>query len=81
MPNEEASGETHSHSEGMLLEVGTPIRVIREPYFGMIGSVTGLPAQLQTVESGAEVRVLEAKLDDGRDVTVPRANVEIIASS
>ena len=65
----------------MILEVGTPIRVIREPYFGLLGKVTGLPATLQTVESGTEVRVLTAKLDDGRDVTVPRANVEIIAAS
>ncbi len=63
------------------LKVGTPIRVIREPYFGLIGAVTGLPAQLVTVDSGTEVRVLRAKLDDGRDVTVPRANVEIIAAS
>ncbi|MDK3156962.1 hypothetical protein QPK87_10275 [Kamptonema cortianum] len=68
------------HQES-ILEVGTPIRVIREPYFGMLGKVTGLPAQLQTVESGAEVRVLEAKLDDGQEVSVPRANVEIIVKS
>jgi hypothetical protein len=34
-----------------------------------------------TVDSGAEVRVLNAKLADGRDVTVPRANVEIIVAS
>ena len=63
------------------LAVGTPIRVIREPYFGQLGAVTGLPAQLQTVDSGARVRVLTAKLEDGQDVTVPRANVEIIVGS
>ncbi|HXH62082.1 MAG TPA: hypothetical protein VNI20_12075 [Fimbriimonadaceae bacterium] len=65
--------------EAMALTIGTPIRVIREPYFGLLGSVTGLPSQTQTVDSGARVRVLTAKLDDGRDVTVPRANVEILA--
>lgn len=69
-----------AHSD-MSLEKGTPIRIIREPYFGRLGSVTELPAQLQTVESGAEVRVLMAKLDDGQEVCVPRANVEIIATS
>jgi hypothetical protein len=72
------SGEPARASGGML-DKGTPIRVIREPYFGCIGSVTELPPELQVVESGTEVRVLKAKLDDGRDVTVPRANVEIIA--
>lgn len=60
------------------LSVGTPIRVIREPYFGELGAVSALPPQLVTVDSGASVRVLEAKLADGRTVTVPRANVEII---
>jgi len=57
---------------------GTPIRIIREPYFGAIGRVLHLPVELQLVETGSYVRVLVAKLDDGREVTVPRANVEII---
>jgi hypothetical protein len=63
----------------LALAPGTPIRVIREPYFGQLGKVTGLPSQPQTVDSGARVRVLQAELDDGQEVTVPRANVEIIA--
>ncbi|MBX3097198.1 MAG: hypothetical protein KF812_10070 [Fimbriimonadaceae bacterium] len=72
--------ETGAAEQVLSLEPGTPIRVIREPYFGLLGKVTGLPSQLVTVDSGAEVRVLEARLDDGREVTVPRANVEIIAT-
>lgn len=67
--------------EAHELKVGTSIRVIREPYFGRLGSVTDLPAQLQVVDSGTEVRVLRAKLDKGEEVTVPRANVEIIANA
>lgn len=80
-PDNSLTGEAHAAASGGALDIGTPIRVIREPYFGLLGKVTGLPPTLVTVESGAEVRVLNAKLDDGRDVTVPRANVEIIASS
>lgn len=64
---------------GGELKIGTSIRVIREPYFGMLGNVTELPAQLVTVESGTEVRVLKAKLEGGDEVVVPRANVEIMA--
>jgi hypothetical protein len=60
------------------LKAGTPIRVIREPYFGMLGTVTALPSELVKVESETWVRVLDAQLQDGRQVTVPRANVEII---
>jgi hypothetical protein len=63
------------------LKIGTPIRIIREPYFGELGVVTELPATLQIVDSGTEVRVLRAKLPNGDEVTVPRANVEIIAVS
>lgn len=65
---------------GQELGKGTPIRIIREPYFGQLGTVTELPAELQTVESGTEVRVLKAKLENGDEVCVPRANVEIIAT-
>ncbi len=64
---------------GGELNIGTPVRVIRVPYFGMLGEVTALPAELMTLESGSHVRVLKARLADGREVTVPRANVEIIA--
>ena len=77
--DDQAAPSDESRGAG-LLEIGTPIRVIREPYFGLLGSVTALPAELQQVESETMVRVLQAKLEDGRVVTVPRANVEIIES-
>ncbi len=69
--------DTQAVSEG--LKPGILIRVIREPYFGCIGHVSGLPPELQVVETGSTVRVLEADLEDGRHVVVPRANVEIIS--
>ncbi len=77
-----AEGAVAAERAGGALElvVGTPVRVIREPFFGLLGTVTGLPAQLVTLDSGTTVRVLAARLDDGREVTVPRANVEIIAT-
>ena len=61
-----------------ILEVHTPIRVIREPYFGNLGRVTALPVELQQLETGAKVRILEVELEDGAQITLPRANVEII---
>ncbi len=71
---EEGSGE--ELSSGMV--PGTPVRIIRQPYFGAIGEVVHLPVELQQVESESHVRVLDVKLDDDTIVTVPRANVEII---
>ncbi len=73
-----SAGTDKSDDESGQLAAGTPIRVIREPYFGILGEVTGLPSELVQVDSETMVRVLEAKLQDGRTVVVPRANVEII---
>ncbi|MCK4312551.1 MAG: hypothetical protein KAW88_07435, partial [Candidatus Cloacimonetes bacterium] len=60
------------------LEIGTTIRVIRQPNFGLIGKVTGLPEKLTKVESESLVRILEAELENGGKVIIPRANVEVI---
>jgi len=68
--------ESNLLMEGMI--PGTPVRIIREPYFGALGRVASLPVELQRVETESFVRVLEVELDDGRHVVVPRANVEII---
>lgn len=69
-----------SQADGAFeLSVGSSIRVIREPYFGLLGQVSAMPSELIAIDSGATVRVLEARLADGRTVTVPRANVEIVA--
>lgn len=62
------------------LEIGSVLRVIRQPYFGRIGRVIELPAELQALESEAKVRVLVVEFaDDGSKAMVPRANVERIA--
>lgn len=77
-PLEMSADNVEKPSNGQLLEIGSNIRIIREPYFGMLGNVTSLPPEPVQVPSGAVVRILEAKLHDGRTVAVPRANVEII---
>lgn len=59
------------------LEVGAPVRCIRAPYFGRIGTVSALPVELQKMPSETKVRVLEVDFGAER-VVVPRANVEVI---
>jgi len=59
------------------LTVGAPVRCIRAPYFGRIGTVTALPIELVSLPSETRVRVLEVDLGSEK-VTVPRANVEVI---
>lgn len=61
-----------------ILEVGSSVRIIREPHFGKLGRVTELPVELQNLETEAQVRVLRVELQNGEQTTLPRANVEAI---
>ncbi len=61
-----------------LLEIGSSVRIIREPYFGKLGRVAELPVELQNLETEAQVRVLRVELENGQRTTLPRANVEAI---
>lgn len=61
-----------------VLEVGTPVRVIRDPHFGVLGTVAALPEQPAVLGSGSKARVLEVAVAGGERITVPRANVELI---
>jgi hypothetical protein len=63
------------------LAIGAPVRVIRDPYFGLIGRVTALPPEPQTLQSGSKARVLEVTFESGEGVIIPRANVELIEGS
>ncbi len=80
IPIEMTDETVEKKAEMATLEIGTIIRVIRQPNFGLIGSVTNLPEQLTKVESETMVRILEAKLENGETITIPRANVEVIES-
>jgi hypothetical protein len=65
------------HTAGQLV-AGRPVRIIRDPYFGLIGEVGELPSEPTALGSGSKARVLEVKLDSGESVIIPRANVELI---
>lgn len=76
--NELATVKEPKHTAGYL-QVGTTVRIIRDPYFGQIGTVASLPPELRMLESGSRARVLEVAFGaDKRVVVVPRANVELI---
>ncbi|MFH1850871.1 MAG: glutamate mutase L [Candidatus Neomarinimicrobiota bacterium] len=61
-----------------ILEIGYPVRIIRDPYFGQIGILHELPPEPHKLASGTKTRVLKVKFDSGEIVTIPRANVELI---
>jgi len=77
VPVEHAETQEEPFDPGQL-DVGRTVRIIRDPYFGLIGEVSGLPPEPAVLGSGSRARVLEVQLDSGDSVTVPRANVELI---
>ena len=74
--NSDESGSADGKSAG--ISIGDQIRIIRNPNFGMLGTVKSLPSELQTIETEAMARVLEVKFPDGQTSIVPRANIEAI---
>jgi hypothetical protein len=61
-----------------ILQVGTSVRAIREPYFGRIGKCAELPVELTKLATEAKVRVLKVEFEDGEIGILPRANIELI---
>lgn len=74
----EERGEGPGAVERAGIRLGDQVRIIRDPLFGRIGSVAGLPPDLRQIETESHVRVLEVTLSDNTTVVIPRANVEII---
>nr|MDO8135994.1 hypothetical protein [Candidatus Njordarchaeum guaymaensis] len=60
------------------LRQGTPVRIIKIPFFGRLGVVINLPVELRKLETESQARVVKVELENGEQVVVPRANVEII---
>jgi len=70
-------GKPGERGSSLELVVGARVRLIRAPHFGEVGEVTGLPEAPERIETGARVRVARVRLADGKDATVPRANLEL----
>ena len=76
--DEEISLKTEDEHLKFGMTIGTRVRIIRNPHFGKLGKIVGLPPELQKLETESYARVAEVELDDGSRVIVPRANVEIV---
>lgn len=77
IPHKITPDTTKEGLEGGLTR-GTLTRIIRAPYFGRMGTVFSLPIELHELETESKARVIGIKLENGEEVVVPRANVEII---
>jgi hypothetical protein len=72
------SGDGTAGAFAAPLEIGAPVRIIRDPWFGVLGKVSELPHEPRLLASGSKARVLEVTSRNGERLIVPRANVEII---
>ena len=74
------AGNTEDDSSSKMpegIQEGSTVRVIRSPNFGKIGKVISLPAELNKMESETMVRVAEINID-GKNILIPRANLEMV---
>ena len=81
IPLDSTNGHTAEGTAGAFaapLEIGAPVRIIRDPWFGVLGKVSDLPHEPRVLASGSKARVLEVTSRSGERLIVPRANVEII---
>lgn len=79
IPLEGATIGKEKGSELFGMDKGTEVRIIRAPYFGLLGEVVDLPHELQKLESGSFARVAKVKIyDRDKEVMLPRANLEMI---
>ena len=79
IPAEAGGGKATEVDEANLaITSGSVVRIIRDPFFGRVGKVVGLPASLTKMASETMVRVAEIEFDDHKIEIIPRANLEII---
>ncbi|OQW33450.1 MAG: hypothetical protein A4E19_03360 [Nitrospira sp. SG-bin1] len=78
VPQEDGKTKAASQSQREGIRLGDPVRIIRDPLFGRIGEVSALPSELTKIPTESEVRVLEVTFADGKNVVIPRTNIEVI---
>jgi len=77
LADNELPSDVAIEKEKLGIESGSLVRVIRAPFFGKIGNVIELPPELQKMESETMVRVAKVNID-GKDVIIPRSNLEML---
>jgi hypothetical protein len=75
---DDLKGSDHQAQGDGGITDGSLVRIIRAPWFGVLGRVKCLPPDLRRMESGTLVRVAEVELEDGEIALLPRANLEMV---
>ena len=78
--NNETEFSNSFSEESLAISVDSKVRIIREPYFGKIGTVIKLPSELVKIDTETISRVAKIEFEDGEKEIIPRANLEVILS-
>ncbi len=78
IPLNTKAGKDEQQSKNTGMNIGSPVRIIREPHFGEVATVVELPEQPVIIATEAKVRVVKIKTNSGEEILLTRANVEII---
>ena len=78
IPLNTKAGKDEQQSKNTGMNIGSPVRIIREPHFGEVATVVELPEQPVIIATEAKVRVVKIKTNSGEEILLPRAHVEII---
>jgi hypothetical protein len=78
--NNETEFSNSFSEESLAISVDSKVRIIREPYFGKIGTVIKLPSELVKIDTETTSRVAEIEFEDGKKEIIPRTNLEVILS-
>lgn len=74
-----STGREELPPNALEFEVGQHIRVIRAPYLTYLGVIEAIPTGKIAFPSGLKLESAIVRLDDGEQITVPLANIEVLA--
>jgi hypothetical protein len=64
-------------ADGQGLAEGRRVRVNRQPYAGLVGTISTMPQRMAAVPSGVQAAVAHVDLEEQGTVVVPLANLEL----
>ena len=60
--------------------IGRKARLLGQPYFGGVGTIVGIPPEIERLASGMESHVAMIEREDGAIIRVPLGNFEILTA-
>lgn len=70
-----------SKDQKMKVLPGNQVRCVRQPYFGLWGTVESIPPKRTALESEGLFETVRVRLDNGTVVNIAEANIEVIGTS